>query len=230
MKKTLLTATLGLSVLTTVLGSVQAPVWSQSEESVGNINLGQARNSARQAIESLNGGISEYRAEPAMHGPACLAPFTDNGDGSLTFTFFGGAPGSPLTMESVVTVKQGDVVEVLYNGPIRPNSQADRSTSNTLGGDAFTEACVNRFTLISAKNVARQAAEVENGGLSQYRAEPSMHGPSVDAPFVENEDGSLTFTFQGRHPDNLEYTIESVVTIAQDGEATIEYNGPIRSR
>ena len=215
-------------MLTVMLGSVPMPVWSQTEDSTASINLGQARNTARQAIENLNGGLQEYRAEPAMHGPACLAPFTDNGDGSLTFTFFGGPPASPFTTESVVTVRQGEVVEVLYNGPIRPNTQADRSASGALGNDSIREDCVSRITLISAKNVARQAAEVENGGLSQYRSEAAMHGPSVDAPFIENEDGSLTFTFQGRHPENLNYTIESVVTVTLEGEVNIEYNGPIR--
>ena len=114
-----------------------------------------------------------------MHGPACLAPFTNNGDGSLTFTFFGGPPDAPFTTESVVTVANENVVNILYNGPIRSGNQADRSTSSTLGQDtAVTDACLDRVTLIGAKNLARQAAETENGGLSQYRAELAMHGPS----------------------------------------------------
>ncbi|MGF1525150.1 MAG: hypothetical protein ACFBSF_22725 [Leptolyngbyaceae cyanobacterium] len=207
----------------------QSPAWSQSENNLENINLGQARNTARQAIESLNGGLQEYRAEPAMHGPVCLAPFTDNGDGSLTFTFFGGPPGVSFTTESVVTVTDGNVVEVLYNGPIRSGVQTDRATPSTLGKDTtVTEACLDRITLIGAKNLARQTAEAENGGLSQYRAELAMHGPAADAPFVENEDGSLTFTFQGRRPESLEYSIESVITITPSGEVIIEYNGPVR--
>ncbi|MEM9004897.1 MAG: purine nucleoside permease [Cyanobacteria bacterium P01_F01_bin.86] len=231
MKKTLVTTTLTMAALITGLDAIQAPAWSQTDVgNVGaaNVNLGRARNIARQAIESLNGGLQEYRAEPAMHGPACLAPFTENGDGSLTFTFFGGTPGASFSIESVVTVMEDGTADVVYNGPIRPNAQTDRSTPNTLSDDPILEACLTRTTLIGAKNTARQAAEVENGGLSQYRAEPAMHSSAADAPFVENEDGSLTFTFKGRRPESLEYTIESVVTVSTTGEATIEYNGPVR--
>ncbi|MEL6383123.1 MAG: purine nucleoside permease [Cyanobacteria bacterium J06626_18] len=229
MKKTLLTLTLVVSALTVGVSANHSPAWSQSQAGLENINLGQARNSARQAIESLNGGLQQYRAEASMHGPVCLAPFTENEDGTLTFTFFGGPPGAPFTTESVVTVADGDVAEVLYNGPIRSGNEVDRSAPSTLGKDAaVTDACLNRISLIGAKNLARQAAEAENGGLSQYRAEASMHGPAADAPFVENEDGSLTFTFRGRRPENLEFTIESVVTVTPGGDAIVEYNGAVR--
>ena len=55
MKKSLSTITLVFSVLNITLSSVQLPAWSQTEDNLESINLGQARNSARQAIESLNG-------------------------------------------------------------------------------------------------------------------------------------------------------------------------------
>lgn len=84
------------------------------------------------------------------------------------------------------------------------------------------------FFLTRAKNLARQAAERENGGLSQYRAETSMYGPAIDSPHVENEDGSVTFSFKGGAPGFVSPTLETVATVAPAGIVTIGYNGPIR--
>jgi hypothetical protein len=89
----------------------------------------------------------------------------------------------------------------------------------------------NLISLNRAKNLARMAAEQANGGLSKYRAESSMHGPAINAPFVENEDGTLTFTILGRRPESSEYTIETVVTVAKDASVVnVDYNGPIRNQ
>jgi hypothetical protein len=82
--------------------------------------------------------------------------------------------------------------------------------------------------LYRAKNLARQAAEEENGGLSRYWAEPAMHGPVSEAPYVDNGDGSWTFTFLGGPPGLATYTTESVVTVHTSGQVVIDYNGPIR--
>ncbi|MCP2730553.1 hypothetical protein [Limnofasciculus baicalensis] len=79
-----------------------------------------------------------------------------------------------------------------------------------------------------AKNLARMAVERENGGLGNYRAEASMHGLANQAPYVENSEGSWTFTFKGRRPMSSIYNIESVVTVDQNGTVTIDSNGPIR--
>jgi hypothetical protein len=83
--------------------------------------------------------------------------------------------------------------------------------------------------LTRAMNLARQAAETENGGLNYYRAEPSMYGPAIDAPFVDNKDGSLTFTFLGGAPA-YPPSIQSIVTVQTAGLlVTIDYNGPIQT-
>ncbi len=95
---------------------------------------------------------------------------------------------------------------------------------------------VNEITVISnnielnrAKNLARQAAENANGGLGEYRAEAGMHGASAQSPFVENGDGTWTFTFQGHKPGASVYTVETVVTVSQNGRITVDYNGRIRN-
>jgi hypothetical protein len=81
-----------------------------------------------------------------------------------------------------------------------------------------------------AQNLARQAAENKNGGLQNYRAESSMFGPASESPYINNGNGTLTFTFKGRRPESSEFTIETVVTVAEDASTvTVDYNGPIRS-
>ncbi|NJO39489.1 MAG: hypothetical protein HC769_14745 [Cyanobacteria bacterium CRU_2_1] len=80
-----------------------------------------------------------------------------------------------------------------------------------------------------AKNLARQAAETENGGLSQYRAEPAMHGSAAESPYVDNGDGSVTFTFFGSIPGEEVYSYESIVTIdTVTWDIVVNYNGTIR--
>jgi hypothetical protein len=87
---------------------------------------------------------------------------------------------------------------------------------------------VDPFFLTRAKNLARQAAENKNGGLNNYRAEPAMYGPAIDSPFVENEDGSLTFSFKGGPPGFTTPTVETVATVTPPGIVNISYNGSVR--
>ncbi|MBI4784643.1 MAG: hypothetical protein HY785_25510 [Oscillatoriophycideae cyanobacterium NC_groundwater_1537_Pr4_S-0.65um_50_18] len=81
-----------------------------------------------------------------------------------------------------------------------------------------------------AKNLARQTAEKANGGLNVYRAEAAMHGPAAEAPFVDNGDGTYTFTFLGGKPGAAVPSVKSVVTVsALDWSTRVDYNGAIRS-
>jgi hypothetical protein len=81
-----------------------------------------------------------------------------------------------------------------------------------------------------AKNLARQAAEIANGGLQRYRAEASMHGAAIDSPFEEFEDAWI-FTFRGGEPGFVQPSIETQVRVdRRTFQTTILYNGPIRSR
>lgn len=93
---------------------------------------------------------------------------------------------------------------------------------------AQESASTDPFFLTRAKNLARQAAERENGGLNKYRAEPAMYGPAIDSTYVENEDGSVTFSFKGGTPGFTTPTIETVATVSTAGVVAISYNGPIR--
>ncbi|MEK0181415.1 MAG: hypothetical protein EAZ98_15000 [Oscillatoriales cyanobacterium] len=105
------------------------------------------------------------------------------------------------------------------------------SNANPSPQGEFDEITVvsNNIELNRAKNLARQAAEVANGGLGEYRAEPSMHGVSAEAPFVDNGDGTWTFSFKGSRPGSSVYRIESVVTVSRNGQVRIDYNGLIRN-
>jgi len=81
-----------------------------------------------------------------------------------------------------------------------------------------------------ARNIARQAAERVNGGLSNYRAESTMHGPWTEAPYELSADENVaTFTFRGRRPEATEYAFETEVRVElNSGEAEVLYNGTVR--
>jgi len=81
-----------------------------------------------------------------------------------------------------------------------------------------------------ARNIARQTAERLNGGLNNYRAEPSMHGPWDQSPYQLVADRSAAvFTFRGRRPEAAEYIFETEVRVElSSGEAEVLYNGSAR--
>jgi hypothetical protein len=84
--------------------------------------------------------------------------------------------------------------------------------------------------LLRAKNLARQAAEARNGGLSAYRAHPSMHAPVAEAPWVESGDGAVRFVFCGGAPAEViagSYSKLTEVSVTVDGAATVVFNGPV---
>ncbi|MFN4194872.1 MAG: hypothetical protein ACK4HM_03460 [Thermosynechococcus sp.] len=117
-------------ILTCALTGV-SPVLAQTEPpprenfnpfGVDNPVLQRARNWASQTAERANGGLSRYRAEALMFGPASQSPFVDNGDGTFTFRFRGGLPAEPLTLETIVTVNpdpSNPMIRIDYNGPIQ---------------------------------------------------------------------------------------------------------------
>ncbi|ERN42798.1 hypothetical protein KR51_00004140 [Rubidibacter lacunae KORDI 51-2] len=104
-------------------------------------------------------------------------------------------------------------------------AQSRKLDSNAIG--------IHSIELNRAKNLARQAAERFNGGLSNYRAEPVMHGDPLTASFLVGDDRqAVTFTFRGYRPRQdgaIKYVFESVVRVdLPSGETDMLYNGPIR--
>jgi hypothetical protein len=92
------------------------------------------------------------------------------------------------------------------------------ANSPNQGGIQVSQAdLLPNFVLNRAKNYARQRAEQENGGVSVYTAEPSMHGPSEESPYVFNDDDSITFTFRGGPLGVNYFTRETQVTVSQMG-------------
>jgi hypothetical protein len=84
--------------------------------------INRAKNLARQAAITANGGLERYRPDPVMFGPAVQTQFVRNADGSITFSFKGGAPGSSPSIETVATVAPSGSVKLDYNGPLRNGS------------------------------------------------------------------------------------------------------------
>ena len=186
--------------------------------------LTRAKNLARQAAINENGGLMLYRPEYSMYGPALQSPFRQNDDGSVTFTFKGGAPGaSTLDQETEVKVDGNVGVTIVYNGPSRGTADPTPSSENASALAALDE---DSF-IARARNLARQAGIATNGGLRVYRPEASMFGPTSSAPFVKNEDGSVTFTFKGGAPAAPAPSQETAVTVSRDGTVTVDFNRPI---
>ncbi len=207
----------------------QAEVLTPDSESATNqlYFLARAKNLARQAAIKENGGLDAYRPENSMYGPALEAPFERNSDGSVTFSFLGGAPGA-MQFDKVTTVNvtADSAINILFNGSVSPGVGSgkryyaeDQSTLSILQEDSF---------LTRAQNLARQAGISENGGLSVYRPEAAIFGPADEAPHFENIDGSITFNFKGGAPLAASPTLETWVKVTPQGQTMIEYNGLVK--
>lgn len=91
-----------------------------------------------------------------------------------------------------------------------------------------------QLDLIRLRNLARQTAQTENGGLGLYRTEPAMHGTVLEMPCVELEPNLWQLAFRGGDPLGVSQGNYSTVTlITVDGRQrpwniTINYNGPIQ--
>ena len=79
--------------------------------------------------------------------------------------------------------------------------------------NATSDPTATKADLLRARNLARQAAESYNGGLQYYRADNSMHARIAQAPCIENDNGSWTFTFKGFRPGVTTPFVETVVTV-----------------
>ncbi|MGF1518143.1 MAG: hypothetical protein ACFCVB_10110 [Nodosilinea sp.] len=120
---------LGVVGISSTSTPAQSPASPQIQGDVDPLFLVRGRNIARSAAETANGGLMNYVAEPAMHGPTSSAPMVINEDSSLLFTFKGFRPedrditGNPTySFETEVLVNLDRTFEILYNGPIRPTS------------------------------------------------------------------------------------------------------------
>lgn len=86
-----------------------------------------------------------------------------------------------------------------------------QTSSNEQSEQTLIEKYRHLIRMNRAKNWARQAAEAENGGLSQYRAEPAMHGPVEETDHEKIDEGVWRFRIKGRRPSESDFTIETVV-------------------
>ncbi len=103
--------------------------------------INRAKNLARQAAIQANGGLSQYRPDPIMYGPAVQTAYVRNSNGSITFRFTGTAPGVPTPkFETVATVAANGVVNLDYNGSPRTAVGAASlpgAASGTANGPVF---------------------------------------------------------------------------------------------
>lgn len=109
--------------------------------------LRRAKNLARQTAEEANGGVSQYRAEAAMHGSAIDSPHTINDNGTITFRVRGGEPTAVtqnnFTIESIITIDVNTwEIAIEYNGPIREDGEV--VNSNVTPAQSIVTASSNR--------------------------------------------------------------------------------------
>ena len=117
--------------------------------------------------------------------------------------------------------------------PIRPTAPVSPTTPSRgaipISVPAAGDASNNLYFLTRAKNLARQAAIAQNGGLEFYRPETSMYGPALQSPHTRNEDGSVTFRIRGGAPGALQLNQETEVLVSKNVQVSVVYNGPARN-
>lgn len=106
------------------------------------------------------------------------------------------------------------------NVPLLAQNLSDQESPYVIQSQEF-------INIKRAKNLARQAAEKENGGLGEYRAESAMHGPVEETNHEEIEEGVWRFTIRGREVGSDELTIKTVVIVDEEGNVTVESNEEI---
>ncbi|HEY9624763.1 MAG TPA: hypothetical protein V6C78_30835 [Crinalium sp.] len=129
-----------------------------------------------------------------------------------------------------VAISTAVALTVLTLGALNVNAQTPGRTTTTYAQTSNMTDVSYIIDLSRAKNLARMAAEEANGGLGQYRAEMAMHGPAANSPYVDNGNGTWTFTFLGGPPGYSNPSVQSVVTVDRSTwGVNVDYNGPIRS-
>lgn len=71
--------------------------------------------------------------------------------------------------------------------------------------------------LNQAKNLARQQGEQDSGGITEIETEPSMHGPSAEAPYdisVSGDTIEYLFTYRIRPRATTDYTRETQILVS----------------
>ena len=128
--------------------------------------LNAAKNEARQLAEATNGGLGEYRAEPAMHGSVVDSPCEVVSPGVWRFIIRGGDPIAVSTREdytllSVVTVNAAvdtavggsRSIKLEYNGPIENYAGPPLASSQALSQVSAEEMPAEEAPVVSEEPV-----------------------------------------------------------------------------
>ena len=101
------------------------PAISQAQPAAMPMTQTKAANLARLRAESINGGLTNYRADRCMYStgaPACLVEVTSDG---YIFRFQGGAPGwqqrnpsQPSIITTVTVSADGESIRSVTNSPL----------------------------------------------------------------------------------------------------------------
>ncbi len=145
-------------------------------------------------------------------------------------------PQTPTTLQILTPAQDGPALDpdiptvpIVPDGGRAPTDLEVLPTPANGSGETDITVIINSSRdLNRAKNLARQAAEIHNGGLQNYRAEMAMHTAGLAAPYTDQGD-HWVFRFQGGAPGATVMTVESEVRVDKGTFRTeVLYNGPIR--